>query len=336
MKEIKLLLVLITAFTFSACERDLESEGPNLVDLYGEFSILDPFEVSSDKADFSAGESVYFTARFSKIIDWKLTITGQTSGAQKIIEGKTRAIDADNSLWAGETTILPIFAAEPCIAELSVANDSLKFSKNIEIEGIKTQQGVFVVADFENGWNDGWETFVQSGADMSFRITDEDPAAEGQFYYDMGGEVNWDWLIGLIDFPAEAYGANTFDLSSNGDEVYFNAMLYLPEGITNPLVLFQFREDENEDGEFDDATEDMYAIEIRAGDLEVGWNLYSIKYSDLTALVNGAPAEPNGNKNHEPNKLWKTSLLYLANPASGYAQTYLDYVVFSEGGPLIP
>ena len=171
---------------------------------------------------------------------------------------------------------------------------------------------------------------------MSFNITDTDPAAQGSYYYDMGGEVDWDWLIGMIEFPATAYGENTFPLSDNPSEVYFNTMVYLPSGLTNPLLLVQFREDENEDGEFDEATEDMYAVEIPAGSLTTGWQLISIKYSDLTALANGAPVDPNGNGNHEPNKLWKISNLFLANPSSGYAQLYMDYVIFTEGGPLKP
>ena len=333
----KLVIPIIALFVLSlSCERDLGTEGPDLTDLYGEFAILDPFAVSQDKVDFEVGENIHFTARFSKIIDWKLTITGQTSGAQKIFEGKSRSIDETNALWLGETTQLPVFGAEECIAELSVANDSLQFSKNITVESPKAPQEGLLIADFESGWNDDLLTFVQSGADMSFRIENADPAAEGEFYYDMGGEVSWDWLIGMIEFPASAYGTNTYDLSNNANEVYFNAMLYLPEGITNPLILFQFREDEDGDESFDEATEDMYAHEVRAGDLQTGWNLLTLKYSDLVSLSNGAPVDPNGNGNHEPDKLWRVSLLYLANPSSGYAQSYLDYVTFTTGEPLIP
>lgn len=336
MKNYFLPIIALIFVATTGCERSLETEGPDLSDLYGEFKVLEEFGVSTNNIDFTSGTDVIFTARFSKITDWTLTITGQSSGAQKIFEGKSRGLDATNATWKGETSLLPIFGAEKCIAELSVANDSLQFNETITIQTPKMPQEALVVADFENGWNDDWITFVQSGADMSFTITNEEPAAEGNFYYDMGGEVNWDWLIGLIEFPAEAYGDAHFDLSDNGGQVYFNTMLYLPEGITNPLILFQFREDENDDGSFDDATEDMYAVEIRAGDLEVGWNLYSIKYSDLTALVNGAPTEPKGNGNREPNKLWKVSLLYLANPSSGYAQTYMDYACFTEGEALNP
>jgi len=329
------LYILILGTLLAGCDRTLDTEGPDLKDLYGEFSILDPFAMSQNKVDFSAGEKVYFTARFSKIIDWKLSITGKGSGAQRVFEGKSRQIDISNSEWAGETTLLPIFRIEECEVLLSVANDSLQFTEVLTIEGLKSNEG-FVVADFENGWNDQWLTFVQSGADMSFNITDAEPAAQGNFYYDMGGEVNWDWLIGMIEFPASAYGENTFPLGNNANNVYFNTMVYLPEGITNPVFLMQFREDENDDGEFDEETEDMYSLELKANNLVSGWQLISVKYSDLVALANGAPVEPNGNGNHEPDKLWRISNLFLANPSSGYSQMYMDYVMFTEGGPLNP
>jgi hypothetical protein len=52
--------------------------------------------------------------------------------------------------------------------------------------------------------------------------------------------------------------------------------------------------------------------------------------------VNGAETAPIGNGLHEPDKLVQVSILFLANPASGYSQAYLDYVTFTEGGPLQP
>jgi len=150
----------------------------------------------------------------------------------------------------------------------------------------------------------------------------------------MGGEVNFDYLIGYIYFPADAYGVTVFPLTSNPDNVYFNVLLYKPAGITNEIVLFQFTEDENGDGIFQDASEDMYSLELKG--LEIGWQTISVKYSDLKALVNGAPATPNGNGIHEPEKLMEVRTLFLANPSSGYSQTWMDYMIFTENSPLEP
>jgi hypothetical protein len=53
-------------------------------------------------------------------------------------------------------------------------------------------------------------------------------------------------------------------------------------------------------------------------------------------LVNGNPAAPNGNGLHEPHKLFQVSILFLANPASGYSESGLDYMIFTQGEPLRP
>jgi hypothetical protein len=151
----------------------------------------------------------------------------------------------------------------------------------------------------------------------------------------MAGTVNWDWLIGLVDFPATAYGtAKTFPLNTNPNAVYFNCLVYgVPS--TNPsLVLFQFREDDNGDGTFVPATEDEYDYQVTVD--WVGWKLISVKYSDLNTLVNGAPATPKGNGLRNPDKLSKLSMLHLANPNDGFASSKLDLIVMTENGPLQP
>jgi hypothetical protein len=61
-----------------------------------------------------------------------------------------------------------------------------------------------------------------------------------------------------------------------------------------------------------------------------------VKYSELQSLVNGQPAAPNGNGVREPNKLTQVNILFLANPASGYANARLDYMIFTEGEALQP
>ena len=45
-------------------------------------------------------------------------------------------------------------------------------------------------------------------------------------YYNMAGAVDWDWLTGMIDFNATAFGETTIPLNSNGDNLYFNAFIY--------------------------------------------------------------------------------------------------------------
>lgn len=325
------ILVLSIALA-AACSRDNSIQGPLLDDLYGDFSVLENYKASAAAVDFSTNQTIIFECRFSKNVDWEIQITGNQSGAKKIISGKSNSIDASNGIWNGTTTELPMFKQEPCTAILRVAKESYADTLYLDVTGNRAQAG-FVVADFETGINPGWTIFAQSGGNMSFRIVQSDSAAQGNHYYDMGGLVTFDYLIGLMDFPATAYQLPAFPLNENPNNVFFNVFLFKPAGINNEIILFQFREDENGDGIYQN-NEDMYALELR--NLQPGWQQISIKYSDLVALVNGQPATPAGNGIHEPHKLRMVSLLFLADPASGYSQTWVDNIIFTEGKPLEP
>lgn len=312
------------------CERISEPEGPSLTDLYGDFTVLEDFKASQTDVDFSSNESVYFTARFSTLTSWKITIKSASSNATKIIEGRSNIINEENATWDGSTTVFPAFGIGNCTVDLWTEADSSTQSTAVNVTGLKTHSGT-VVADFE-AINPDWNIFAQSGANMSFRLASDQPVPQGSKYFDMGGEVNWDWLIGLIDFPATAVGANGFDLNSNPTETYFNVVLYRPDTLSNGIVLFQFKEDENGDGNFNTANEDMYSIEL--ANLKPGWQTVSVKYSDLVSLENGQPSTPKGNAQHNPDKLHTLSCLFLANPASGYSQALMDYIIFTSDGPL--
>ena len=328
-----LKFAVLATLLVSACAEKITSEGPALDDLFGEFSLISPLSTSTSDVDFSSGEKLVLSAQFSKSADWQADLVGLSSGAHKVITGKSKIMDASNATWDGSTTIFPMFREEQVAIDLYIPEVDLHMYDTVTVSGVKLNDG-FLIADFESGPNPGWILFAQSGADMTFRIENTDVPAQGSHYYDMGGEVNWDWLIGYIEFPASAYQVPTFPLNPNPNNVYFNVLLYKPAGITNALALFQFREDDNLDGNFNGSTEDMYAVEVSG--LDVGWNQVSLRYSDFIALNNGQPVAPNGNGIHEPNKIMNVAVLMLANPASGYSQLYMDYMIFTQNEPLNP
>lgn len=334
MKTVIKIGILLSLNMFWACERDTEIEGPELVDLFADFEFVENLKLTRNSVDFTT-QDVVFNAKFNKLTTWELTIIGLESQAVKRFQGVSRQMDETNAQWIGATTQLPMFKAEKCLIDLHILDDSTHVTDTVEITVPKVNEG-FVVADFEDGAiNPKWEDpFLQSGANMSFRVVNDTVAGQGDFYYDMGGAVSWDYLIGLVYMDADAYGAPAFPLASNPENVYFNFMLWVPDEITNAIVLFRFNEDDNGDGAFNANEEDQWSYELQ--DFESGWQLISIKYSDLQYLVNGQPADPNGNALHNPDKLNQVELLFLADPSTGYSQAFLDYVIFTEGGPLNP
>lgn len=326
-------MLLITALAIQGCKVDEEFEGPSLTDLYGSFAILEDFDITDRSVNFSENETTTFTALFNKNVSWKLEIKGLSSGAVKEITGFSSQLDATNALWNGSTTILPMFRPEECAVELTFENEADTLRDTLNVTGGRVHAG-FLLSDFETGFPSGWNTFVQSGANMTFIVQNNNNAAQGSRYYDMGGTVGWDWLKGLVNIPATAYGTSHFDLTSNPDGLFFNVMIYKPEDISNALVLFQFKEDDNLDGTYNTTNEDLFAVEVAPS--QNGWSLISVNYADMVTLVNGQPAAAIGNGIREPHKLKEISVLFLANPTSGYSQSYMDYLIFTENGPLIP
>ncbi|MEN9348849.1 MAG: hypothetical protein RLZZ77_2360 [Bacteroidota bacterium] len=329
----KLIASFILVGLLAACKVDDEFAGPSLNDLYGSFRVLQPLDISDREVDFAAGETTFFTAEFSKNVDWEVQVKGLTSGAVKRITGFDSNLNEANALWNGTTTSLPMFRVEDCAVQLTIAGVADTLRDTLSVVSNRINEGL-LLSDFENGFNPDWVPFVQSGANMTFNVVDATDAAQGNRYYDMGGTVNWDWLIGMFDIPASAYGADHFQLNSNPDNVYFNTFLFKPENISNSLVLFQFREDDDGDGVYTAGEEDMYSVQIDPS--QDGWQHLYYKYADLQTLVNGAPSAAIGNGLREPDKLLQVSMLFLANPTSGYSQGYLDYMIFTENGPLIP
>lgn len=330
----KTLFFLAIAVFLAGCRKDESAfDGVSIEDLYSDFLLLQPLTVSSDSIDFAAGEKAVFSARFNKPVSWTLEITGHQSGAKKIIQGLSRDLDATNAEWDGSTTLFPIFRAEGCDVQLIIDGVTDTFSIQTAVKTTKINQGL-TIADYEAGFNPAWTRFVQSGANMDFNVKSDSLAPQGLKYLKMAGTVAWDWLIGLIDYPASAYGGgNTMPLASNPDNVYFNCLVYGVPNTNESLVLFQFKEDENGDGIYNSNTDDQYDFQITVN--WSGWKLVSVRYSDLVSLYNGQPTTANGNALHNPDKLAKISMLHLANPANGFAHCDIDYIIFTPT-PLAP
>jgi hypothetical protein len=334
-KKFSILLFLAISL-FGACRKKQTTfAGPSIDEIFSEFTVVEAFKADKDSVNFTTGNNVIFSAKFNKIVDWKITITGAKTKGVKVISGTSKIIDASNATWNGSISKLPMFGIENCEAKLTIKDITDTFTINEKITGTKKING-FILADFETGLSSKWTKFIQTGANMDFQVKADSLAPEGLKYLNMAGTVNWDYLIGLIDFPASAYGTalTTLPLNTNPSSVYFNCMVYGTSSANPSIILFQFKEDENADGTFVPASEDQYDYEIKV-DWE-GWKLVSVKYSDITSLVNGAPASPKGNGLHNADKISKVSMLHLANPSNGFASSKLDLVMFTENVPLQP
>jgi hypothetical protein len=360
----RLLYILALGTIISSCEREKGYEGPSLIDLYGDFSVIDSLQVTNTNVAFAAGETSVFKAEFSKKVDWEIVIKGDVSNAEKVISGSSRILDEYNATWDGSTTNFPMFKSESCKISLAVSyninlgdsiisvTDSIIASDKLNVASIKVNKGL-LLSDFESGFSQNWDNRSLSslgGVDIINEFTDvtlstqagvnfgalSTVSPQGNSFFNLAGSCSWDWLIGMLVMPAESYsdGASTYNLNENPNNVYFNFLLNVPENISNAKLLIRFYEDDNNNGIFESSSEDMYSIWQESFD--VGWQTISVRYSDLEALDGGSPVLPVGNGARNPNLLKAVDFLLLADPSSGFSQVQMDYVIFTDDEPLKP
>ena len=259
-----ILSILVLALGFISCERDVDTNRISVSDLYSEFEIKDTLNVDRTSIDFEQGEKPVFTAEFNKPVLWNLTIKGEKSKAVKTISGLSRELNSENAAWDGSTSTLPFFRrGEDCTAELNISSEdtTLLLNETLTVKTAKTNEGS-LIADFEGSKKiiSDWDWFFQDGVGF-VSLRHKTKAAQGEYYYKMFGECSWDWLIGMLNIPSSAYPDETFGLSDNPNEVYFNVMLNFISG--EPRVLIRFNEDDNNDGVFDPEKEDSYSITLQ-------------------------------------------------------------------------
>ncbi len=328
--QISFALVCISLLT--NCKHDDEVfEGPSLEDQFGDFKIKSPLTLSTVQPDFSNNGSMVFYAEFSINADWQIEITGLTTGAKKIITGNDKILGDANATWSGGATSFPAFGNEKCAVALTIPNkiqDTIR--DTLEISGLKQDQGLVIVADYENGIGATTDDFSQTT--VTQLVNCDGDAAKGSCYLSVSGLVGWDWAHGYIDYTDTS--DNGYGLSSNPNSVFFNAAVKAVEGVETSFVQFSFNEDENDDGVFDPATEDTWVVEYWTEDST--WTLYSIAYSDLNVDADNNPVETNGNGVLEPHKLIGVRAFVLANPDAGQNTLYLDQLVFTSNRPYEP
>ena len=326
----KVISIIVLALVAFSCTRETNTLGPDLTDLYGPFQVFEEFKSSTNNVDFQSGESVEFTCVFSKQVNWEIHIVGQSSGAEKVLTGFSRTIDASNGgVWRGTITSLPMFKLEDCMAYIMVNAVDTSFSDtlatNISIANTRAVDG-YVVTDFENGLNPGFVRFVQSGADMRFDPITDPSAAQGNVYYEMSGNVTFADDLGNIAMPKSAFTDTNFTLSANPDIVYFNVFARKGPAAVQDIFVIQFMEDDNGNGTYDPGADDLHEFVFQG--LAEEWGQFSIKYAGLTT-TNSAGG---GVKN--PDRLIR--LLVLPIGVKQPFEGYLDYLMFTENAPLVP
>lgn len=332
MRHIRIAVTLLLGLAiFSACEHDTdEPDGPNLVDRFGPFEVIESLAINRTNVDFSAGETVVFTAEFNKNIDWIITIRGSLSGAVKEITGFDKSINAGNATWDGGTTNLPFFKNEPCTVELIVPEEPDFIEEgDVEVIGTKVYPGM-LFTDFEEDLGAN----VTIG-NFEFELTNnigrqmEPTAGQGDFSWRMEGtdDVVPNFFVGLAWFSPMINDVTYIELPTTvPSDLYFNFFLH-NDGRQHGIAVIQFAYDSNDSGGFEDGIDATFQLD---GDFPLnfdGWRQFSHTMADV-----GMSAE-------QLEKIVNISVILISDmnaqpdPPTEVAFS-IDFMTFTQGAPL--
>ncbi|MBX9851486.1 MAG: hypothetical protein K2X86_06975, partial [Cytophagaceae bacterium] len=142
--------------------------------------------------------------------------------------------------------------------------------------------------------------------------------------------------FGATQLVTNSFGINTQNISA--DDLYFNVYVY-SYGQKGSRMSINFEEDDDADPingplAYNPTVDDAYKLILVLPEKE-GWYLYSKKYADLP-LSADANEGSNGNKIHEPAKLYGVNFVLLSTQPFLQPKLSLDYAIFTIGNPLPP
>ena len=328
-----IFLTVLIAIAFVSCERgDSDFLGGSLNDQFGELLVLDSLKSNTSNFNFSYVSPRFFEAQWSKNLNWELTVVGSQTGAIKTFTGFSNKLDFDNASWNGTADDFPSFSLESCEAILTLSDNdtSLVMTTTVDIASLKPlQDGLKVVADFEDGLPVNTLPLVQAGAEL---VVTENSAAVGSHYLHMGGYVPYDYLLTSVKIPVD-----NMDMYSSTSPLllYFNMATIggiLGEVPANQFLKIIIREDDGTTL----ANGERYSIQINPVNWSE-WQLFTLPYSDFvleSASVNDL---------REPGKINQIEIMCLSCPSESApdgpvcpendglsVKTDIDFIAFTE------
>jgi hypothetical protein len=288
----------------------------------GPFTITQTFAIHSDPVDLSFSPT-YFTAQFSNIKSWVVTITGNTSGAVKEITGSSKSLTLNNTIWDGSSDTCFFFGAETCQAILSFPDTVLTETISFSISVPKTHPG-YLINDFEEpalgtylGSNNGTFFDTPDQATSTIDLFTFSPAPQGSkvLRFDCN-DVNANYYSGGIyhNSVATTYGIP----SMSSDSLYLNLFIYGYAG-GNASISLQVSESDG-----DSWTPAQINVNW------TGWKLISLKFSTMSNY-NGT-----GNLTRETNKINSVNMSMNSVPAGLNCKALVDYLIFTKNKVLHP
>lgn len=351
---VRLTLVLSLIVVFISCKRTKE---PLLGSEYRpagkEFYVVDDtlkINNTNLRLNQATGAAV-FLAKFSHPVSWTITVRGEDSGAEKVIQGLSDTLNAKNALWDGSSSNGYFFKrGENIKATLSFLGSSLTYSVSARIVAEKMYNNkifnnvkylvlddfetpdVMALAELNSGSADPLDGDTYFGTDDEYRV-------EGNFSYKMKGtDLNSNYYMGAVS-SNDLTGLRNKIETQNSDSLFFNMYVYGTGSANTGIQVKAYEIDKEE--HLNDPTYVFNAGENDGWtyDLVVdwtGWKLISLQYSKFKRAKDPAYGG-NGNGVKEPHKLGGFALSLISYPQPKATGTvYMDFVTLTQNGPFIP
>jgi hypothetical protein len=344
MKKLLIIFIGVYLILFMGCKKDTAIEGPELVDLFGEFALLEPIRASVKTVNFANQEQVLFKGKLSIRTQWTVDIIGLNSGAIKTFTGNEKDFNTFPITWNGTITYAPFFRKnEPCVARLRFENypDTI-YSDTITITDIRPTPSVdILIDDFEspqrpyNTFTEGQQTF--NGTSVNYQGVS--PTEKTRFYVLAGnrGPTASLFLCGmnLSARVSQGLGSNYFSFATeNPNNIFFNAYIY-GWGDNKAELSIEFQEDDNKDGVYQPAEEGAYNFRLPIN--WKGWKLVSFSYGDTRISTSGGFGNVDRTGKKDPDRIIAAQFLLLSQPGtSGITRVGIDYANFTYYKPFQP
>ncbi len=288
----------------------------NTIVYNGPFNITQALAINATPVNFPS--SVYFTAKFSNVKNWILTITGSTSGAVKKITGSSITLSSSNTSWNGSSDTAFFFRAETCQAVLSFQDTSLTETVNFTIATPKTHPG-YLINDFEEsafgsylGSNNGTYFDAPDQATSTIDLFTFSPAIEGNkvLRFDCN-DVNSSYYTGGVFHNSTASNYGIASMSS--DSLYLNLFVY---GYASGNASLSIEIMESDGDRWQPA---QFSVTW------TGWKLVSLKFSQMSDHLG------TGNITRESNKINTVNISMNSVPQGLNCKALVDYLIFTKG-----
>jgi hypothetical protein len=309
-------LALLGMVMFTSCKRDEETEAVPDICPTAAFDFNNAFAAKSSNGAAPSGQvnlatdRLLVTADFNEVIDWRVEIKGQTTGAVKRFSNRSNSIDIE---FTGETDTTVYFDIETiqvslyiaCKAEPTVISIANTAKPSLALAGL-------LAASFNSATSVA-ATYPNGGA--GFLITSEysstSPSPIGDTYYKYTSSTTVDttvWYTGGFDINVAAIDFTT--LPTDPSRVYMNFYL---KGPANSQAQWTITET------FSSSVSKRRKFNANTTD---DWTLYSVKLSDIGFV--------------DPTKI--TALACSVGPStakSNSCSVEVDFLIFTVDGPLI-